>query len=106
MLSSTFLPTLVAAFASSAAALSGEATFYGGNTKGGMCSFSSYTIPSGIYGTALSDSNWDDSEACGGCVKVTGPNGNSITAMVSRTILGLVNACSLGIGRRSMSRLR
>lgn len=68
--------------ASSAAALSGEATFYGGNTQGGMCSFSAYTIPDGIYGTALSDSNWDDSEACGGCVKVTGPNGNSITAMV------------------------
>lgn len=82
MLSPTFLAALVAVSASSATALSGEATFYGGNTQGGMCSFSAYTIPDGIYGTALSDSNWDDSEACGGCVKVTGPNDNSITAMV------------------------
>ncbi|KAK4505036.1 hypothetical protein PRZ48_002999 [Zasmidium cellare] len=82
MLSFALSTALVAVYASSAAALSGEATFYGGNTQGGMCSFSDYTIPEGIYGTAISDSNWDDSEACGGCVKVTGPNGNSITAMV------------------------
>lgn len=86
MVSSTLLAALAAVFASSAAALSGEATFYGGNTQGGMCSFSDYTIPDGIYGTAISDSNWDDSEACGGCVKVTGPNGNSITAMVCGVI--------------------
>ncbi|KXT17386.1 hypothetical protein AC579_3859 [Pseudocercospora musae] len=82
MLSLTLLSTLVA----SAAALLGEATFYGGNTQGGMCSFSTYKIPSGIYGTALSDSNWDNSEACGGCVKVTGPSGNSITAMIWKIV--------------------
>ncbi|EOD45282.1 putative expansin-like protein 1 protein [Neofusicoccum parvum UCRNP2] len=65
-----------------ARANTGEATFYGGNVEGGMCSFSGYSIPSGIYGTALSDSNWDTAGNCGACLKVTGPNGNSITAMV------------------------
>ncbi|KAK7704800.1 hypothetical protein SLS57_010331 [Botryosphaeria dothidea] len=61
---------------------SGEATFYGGNLNGGMCSFSGYALPSGLYGTALSDSNWDNAGNCGACLKVTGPNGNSIKAMV------------------------
>jgi expansin (peptidoglycan-binding protein) len=70
--------------ATSAAAGSkrGEATFYGGNTAGGMCSFTGYTIPSNLYGTALSDSNWDNANACGQCVSVTGPSGTQITAMV------------------------
>jgi len=63
--------------------LSGQATYYGGNVAGGTCSFSTYTLPASIYGTALSDSNWDDAENCGACVRVTGPDGNSITAMVS-----------------------
>lgn len=62
--------------------LSGEATFYGGNVAGGACSFSTYTLPSGIFGTALSDSNWDDAANCGACVAVTGPSGNTITAMI------------------------
>lgn len=66
----------------SAASKRGEATFYGGNTSGGMCSFTGYTIPSGIYGTALSDSNWAGAQACGQCVSVTGPSGTKITAMV------------------------
>jgi expansin (peptidoglycan-binding protein) len=60
----------------------GEATFYGGNTAGGMCSFTGYTIPSNLFGTALSDSNWDSANACGQCVSVTGPSGTQITAMV------------------------
>ncbi|KAH7386550.1 RlpA-like double-psi beta-barrel-protein domain-containing protein-containing protein [Cadophora sp. MPI-SDFR-AT-0126] len=63
-------------------ALSGEATFYGGNVAGGMCSFSTYTLPAGVFGTALSDSNWDNSANCGACVSVTGPNGNAVTAMI------------------------
>ncbi|KAJ9622436.1 hypothetical protein H2203_006658 [Taxawa tesnikishii (nom. ined.)] len=63
-------------------ALSGQATYYGGNVQGGACSFSTYTLPSNVFGTALSDSNWANSAECGGCVKVTGPNGKSITAMV------------------------
>ena len=61
----------------------GQATFYGGNVAGGKCSFSTYTLPSGIYGTALSDANWSDAANCGACMSVTGPNGNNITAMVS-----------------------
>ncbi|KAF2213113.1 carbohydrate-binding module family 63 protein [Cercospora zeae-maydis SCOH1-5] len=77
------LLAVLAAAGPAVASFAGEATFYGGNTKGGMCSFSTYDIPDGIYGTALSDSNWDGSEACGGCVEVTGPNGMKITAMVT-----------------------
>lgn len=61
--------------------LSGVATFYGGNTQGGACSFSTYTLPSGLYGTALSSSNWDNSGNCGGCVAVT-YGGKTITAMI------------------------
>lgn len=59
--------------------LSGEATFYGGNTAGGACSFSTYTIPSGLYGTATA--NWDNSADCGGCVAVT-YSGKTVTAMI------------------------
>ena len=80
-----FTSTLVsAAFLTlaNAASLSGQATFYGGNVAGGACSFSTYTLPSNILGTALSDSNWDTSANCGACVSVTGPAGNSILAMV------------------------
>lgn len=61
---------------------SGEATFYGGNTDGGMCSFAGYTIPSGVFGTALSSSNWANAGNCGACVSVTGPSGEKITAMI------------------------
>jgi len=47
-----------------------------------MCSFIGYTLPSGIFGTALSDSNWEGGAECGVCVSVTGPKGNKITAMI------------------------
>ncbi|EMF15502.1 carbohydrate-binding module family 63 protein [Sphaerulina musiva SO2202] len=73
---------MLAAAGTVVASNSGQATFYGGNTQGGMCSFSTYTIPSGIYGTAMSSRNWDGSETCGGCIEVTGPNGKKITVMV------------------------
>lgn len=61
--------------------LSGQATYYGGNVQGGACSFSTYTLPSGLLGTALSDSNWDNSGNCGGCVQVH-HGGKSVTAMI------------------------
>lgn len=61
--------------------LSGQATYYGGNVAGGACSFSTYTLPSGIYGTALSDSNWATSANCGGCLTAT-YKGKSVTAMI------------------------
>lgn len=68
---------------SAAGSKTGEATFYGGNTSGGKCSFDGgYTIPSGLFGTALSDSNWDTAGNCGACVSVTGPSGNKIKAMI------------------------
>ncbi|ORX90666.1 RlpA-like double-psi beta-barrel-protein domain-containing protein-containing protein [Clohesyomyces aquaticus] len=60
---------------------SGEATYYGGNVAGGMCSFTGYTIPSGIFGTALSDANWAGAGNCGACLNVTSGK-NTITAMV------------------------
>ncbi|KAJ5463115.1 hypothetical protein N7475_008059 [Penicillium sp. IBT 31633x] len=60
----------------------GEATFYGGNVGGGTCSFSGYTLPSHLFGTALSLERWDDAANCGNCVSVTGPNGNSVKAMI------------------------
>ncbi|KAJ6070196.1 hypothetical protein N7467_010323 [Penicillium canescens] len=61
---------------------SGSATFYGGNVSGGTCSFSSYTLPSTLFGTALSGDRWDNAANCGSCVSVTGPNGKTIKAMV------------------------
>ncbi|KAJ5323815.1 hypothetical protein N7476_002415 [Penicillium atrosanguineum] len=67
---------------SSSAGTSGEATFYGGNVAGGTCSFSGYTLPSGLFGTALSVDQWSDAANCGACVSVTGPSGNSIKAMI------------------------
>ncbi|KAJ5665330.1 uncharacterized protein N7477_007778 [Penicillium maclennaniae] len=67
---------------SSSSGTSGEATFYGGNIEGGTCSFSGYTLPSGLFGTALSVDQWNDAANCGACVSVTGPNGNSIKAMI------------------------
>lgn len=62
----------------------GEATFYGGNVAGGTCSFSGYTLPSNLFGAALSLQRWDDAAECGACVSVTGPKGNFIKAMVSQ----------------------
>ncbi|KAF2156157.1 carbohydrate-binding module family 63 protein [Myriangium duriaei CBS 260.36] len=61
---------------------SGRMTFYGGNVQGGACSFSTYTLPAGIYGTALSGANWNSAANCGGCIQVHGPNGKTITAMI------------------------
>lgn len=63
-------------------AVSGKSTFYGGNVQGGTCSFSTYTLPSGLYGTAFSGQAWNKAANCGGCVKVS-HGGKSITAMVS-----------------------
>jgi expansin (peptidoglycan-binding protein) len=77
---STFVLTSLAA--GYATALSGKSTFYGGNVNGGTCSFSTYTLPSGLEGTAISQQNWEGSQACGGCIEVTGPEGKKVKAMV------------------------
>jgi expansin (peptidoglycan-binding protein) len=79
---SSTAPVVDAGVETTAASNKGDATFYGGNVAGGMCSFTGYTIPSGLFGTALSDSNWSGGANCGACVSVTGPSGNKITAMV------------------------
>jgi hypothetical protein len=55
--------------------------------SGGTCSFSSYSLPSTLFGTALSADRWDNAANCGACVSVTGPNGKTIKAMVSQTPL-------------------
>ncbi|KAK0619176.1 RlpA-like double-psi beta-barrel-protein domain-containing protein-containing protein [Immersiella caudata] len=65
-----------------AVAINGNATFYGGNLSGGNCMFSSYSLPPGTYGTALAGPNWNSAARCGACVRVTGPQGNSIKAMI------------------------
>ena len=62
--------------------ITGESSHYGGNLNGGMCSFSTYTLPEGTFGTAFSGAAWQDSGVCGACLEVTGPNGNTIKAMV------------------------
>lgn len=67
-------------------AVSGQSTFYGGNVQGGTCSFSTYTLPSGLYGTAFSGQAWDNAANCGGCVEVS-HSGKKITAMVSQLTL-------------------
>lgn len=74
--------TPAAPSSSAAGSKKGEATFYTPDIAGGMCSFKGYTLPSGMFGTALSDSNWEGGAECGVCVSVTGPKGNKITAMV------------------------
>ena len=66
-------------------AVSGKSTFYGGNVQGGACSFSTYTLPAGLYGTAFSGQAWNNAANCGGCVKVT-HGGKTITAMVRSSL--------------------
>ena len=66
-------------------AVAGKSTFYGGNVQGGTCSFSTYKLPAGLYGTAFSGQVWDSAANCGGCVKVS-HGGKSIVAMVRKTI--------------------
>lgn len=74
---STFIFTSMAA--GYANAFTGRGTFYGGNVQGGMCSFASYTLPTGIDGTAISKLDWAGSGVCGACIKVTGLRGSTIS---------------------------
>ncbi|KAG2016750.1 hypothetical protein GB937_006230 [Aspergillus fischeri] len=71
-----------AASSSSSTTHSGKATFYGGNISGGTCSFTGYTLPSGLFGTAYSGAAWNNAAECGACVSVKGPNGKTIKAMI------------------------
>ncbi len=78
------LIVLSLAWSHRAAAATGIASFYGGNLAGGNCLFSSYSLPSGIFGTALAGPNWNTASLCGGCLSVTGPKG-TIKVMVWST---------------------
>ncbi|RSM04029.1 hypothetical protein CDV31_010219 [Fusarium ambrosium] len=75
-------PALVFARDLSTEVVKGTSTHYGGNLNGGTCSFVSYSLPSGIYGTAFSGSNWNLAANCGACIEVTGPNGKKIKTMI------------------------
>ncbi|KAL3417457.1 extracellular cellulase (rare lipoprotein A) [Phlyctema vagabunda] len=75
------LPTALGA-ALAERATTGTASWYGGNLDGGSCSFTGYTLPSGVFGTALSSAYYSNAANCGACVSVKGPNGKTITAMI------------------------
>lgn len=77
VLASTTIETEILARANA-----GTASFYGGNLDGGNCLLTGYSLPSDTFGTALSNARWDSAGKCGACVSVTGPNGNTIKAMV------------------------
>ena len=64
-----------------AVAVTGNATFYGGNLSGGNCLFTGYALPTGLDGTAYSGASWNLGAACGACLDVTGPRG-SVKVMV------------------------
>ncbi|KAI9929908.1 hypothetical protein ASPWEDRAFT_48111 [Aspergillus wentii DTO 134E9] len=74
--------TSSASSSSQTSSVSGEATYYEGDVSAGTCSFSGYTLPSNVFGTALSVDQWDTAASCGACVSITGPSGNSIKAMI------------------------
>ncbi|KAI1157094.1 carbohydrate-binding module family 63 protein [Nemania diffusa] len=80
-LPSTSTSSVSTAAVDGSAAVTGQSTFYGGNLNGGACSFSTYTLPSGIYGTAFSGAEWDSAAHCGACLDVTA-NGKSIIVMI------------------------
>ncbi|KAF2140437.1 carbohydrate-binding module family 63 protein, partial [Aplosporella prunicola CBS 121167] len=62
--------------------VTGVATFIEGEVETGACSFQNYTLPSSLFGTAISPQSWDTASNCGSCVNVKGPKGKSIKAMV------------------------
>lgn len=78
----------------------GESTHYGGNLSGGTCSFTTLTLPQGMFGTAFSGQAWEESGVCGACLEVTGPNGNTIKAMVCPLVLSTLSFLMKPPGRR------
>ncbi|KAK8131769.1 rare lipoprotein A [Apiospora sp. TS-2023a] len=64
------------------APVTGKASYTGGNLSGGKCMLSTYQLPAGIFGTALSAAVWDTSYHCGECINVTNSKGKSVTVMV------------------------
>jgi hypothetical protein len=70
--------------AAAATSVSGKATWYYDDLARGTCSFSTLTLPAGVYGAAFSGPAWDHAARCGACVRVTNAQGKSIIAMVCR----------------------
>lgn len=85
------------------------ATYYKGDISGGTCSFTTLNLPTGLTGVALPTAEWEDATHCGSCVKITGPKGNSIVAMVCFTSvftqyrLSQTNYCSLFLESRLLT---
>ena len=63
--------------------VAGKASYTGGNLAGGKCMLSTYQLPAGLFGTALSARVWDASYHCGECVEVSNAKGKTVTVMVS-----------------------
>lgn len=61
-------------------ASNGIATWYAGAI--GACSFDGYTLPTGVYGSALGLNLYSNAAQCGACVSITNAAGKKITAMV------------------------
>ncbi|RDW61317.1 hypothetical protein BP5796_11209 [Coleophoma crateriformis] len=59
---------------------SGIATWYSGAV--GACSFDGYTLPSGVFGTALGLNLYSNAAQCGACVSISNASGTKITAMI------------------------
>jgi hypothetical protein len=59
----------------------GTATFTGGNLSGGACLYYNYTLPKGIYGTAIDLNNTP--YQCGTCLKVIGSQGSIVVMVLS-----------------------
>ncbi|KAL1740706.1 Non-catalytic module family EXPN protein [Schizophyllum fasciatum] len=62
---------------------SGTATTYGGNWKGGACSFADYDQGS-FAGVAIGSSEWFGSASCGACLSVTGASGTATVMVVDK----------------------
>jgi hypothetical protein len=72
----------------------------------GACSFDGYTLPKGVYGTALGLNLYDTAAQCGACVSITNSTGEKITAMVCTKAILIQYRTSLTVqtDRRRMSR--
>lgn len=83
MICHAFIALAAAIFAALVTAdpISGQATFTEGSVSGGTCSFTNYSLPTGIYGAGLGPANWANGSKCGACLQVEGPQG-SVNVMV------------------------
>ncbi|KAK8096824.1 uncharacterized protein PG998_005048 [Apiospora kogelbergensis] len=81
-----------AGLATSAAAQTGQGTWYGESCgeepcwQKGPCAFVDYVLPSGIDGsTCVSETIWDNAYHCGGCVSITYQGKKKIAMITNKT---------------------